>query len=76
MNKKTHIVSDSDLEEVCNEVNQLSPESILNEHVVTRLRNDHSSALRLKRIIAIKMFITKYEYSEMVFDQTSNDANA
>ena len=55
------------------EVNQASPESILNNHIVTRLQNDHSSALTLKRIIAIKLFITKFEFAGMVADDENED---
>ena len=73
INKKTHVARDSDLEEICLEVNQASPESILNNHIVTRLQNDHSSALTLKRIIAIKIFITKFEYAGMTVDDENDE---
>ena len=63
VNRKTNIQTDDDITELCNEVEQISPSDLIDHHIVTRLQNDHSSGLRVTRILAMKMFITKYEYT-------------
>ena len=63
VNERTHIVKYRHIEEVSNQVNSLQPEQILQEHIATRLRNDLSSRLQLRQLVALRCFITKYEYS-------------
>ena len=70
LNKKTNVEQDADITEICNEIEGLEPADIINNHIVTRLQNDYSSNLRIKRLLAMKIFISKYEYSGRGFNET------
>ena len=69
LNTKTNVELDEDITEICNEIEAMEPADIIEHHIVTRLRNDHSSSFQIKRLLAMKIFISKYEYSGPNFNE-------
>ena len=70
LNRKTNVEQDTDITDICDEIEGLEPADIINNHIVTRLQNDFSSNLQIKRLLAMKIFISKYEYSGRGFNET------
>ena len=50
------------LEELTNEFDPIPIQTILQTHFATRLRNSSKSGLKITKIIAMKVFVNRYDW--------------
>ena len=50
------------LEQLTNEFDPLPTEAILQTHFATRLRNSSKSGLKITKIIAMKVYLNRYDW--------------
>ena len=61
-NKHQYIEDDQMLEQLTNEFDPIPIQTILQTHFATRLRNSSKSGLIITKILAMKVFVNRYDW--------------
>ena len=59
---KKNVEKQKDIDYVSEQVEQVTPEAIVNKHMDTRHDENNTSGLRLENLLPIKIYVTCYEY--------------
>jgi len=61
-NKHQYIEDDEMLEQLTNEFDPIPIQTILQTHFATRLRNSSKSGLKITKILAMKVYVNRYDW--------------